>query len=858
MKDHRVLAAIVFLASVLPVGAADQVLPGRSLSMRTPTSGRQRALTFIVRSSGLTAPAPGGPDDPRTAGATLRVQAASGENATVSLPASGWSANQAGTLYRFSGSGPLAAVKASIVKAGSTLKVIARTTAITLDEPSQGSISLVFTVGTTQYCAEFGGTVSHDEPGRFVARRSPAPPACSTPPTTSTSTTSSTTTTTVPNPCGNGTIDAGEQCDPPGSSCGAGPSCSADCTCPCDFLDPSVCLYPFPSDYLTVVDPSTATGRRVHYATASMPTNGGGVPMGASDYNQNDGFSPGASMLLRVPGVDLAMTGAAPITDIERSLDADAPIVLVNTSSLAHHLMWAEIDSNATTEPSRAVIIHPAVNLSEATRYIVALRRMKDSSGTLIAPNPDFVAYRDGTPTGDPVKEARRPHMESLFATLTAAGVDRSDLYLAWDFTVASRRGLTERLLFMRDDAFARLGTSAPTFTVTNVENDLDARIYRRVTGTYMVDRYVDSIIAPARLVLDSNGMPVHQLTPQPASFICTIPRAALPTATDPTTPGRASIYGHGLLGSNTEVNSGNVKDMGNEHNFVFCATKWMGMSDDDVGNAVSLLLDLSKFPTFPDRQQQGMLNQLFLARLMIHPQGFISDPAFKDSFGTPVIDTSAVFYDGNSQGGIFGGTVMAISQDITRGVLGVPGMNYSLLLTRSVDFATYSAILYPAYPNQIERPLLLALIQTLWDRSEPNGYAHHMTTDPLPNTPPHKVLLHLAFGDHQVANVATEIETRTIGGSIHQPALAPLRHSDVNPYFGIPAIASYPFDGSALVVWDSGAPTPPTTNTAPAAGADPHGAPRSSPIGRNQKSEFLKTGGTVIDVCSGAPCTVP
>jgi len=222
------------------------------------------------------------------------------------------------------------------------------------------------------------------------------------------------------------------------------------------------------------------------------------------------------------------------------------------------------------------------------------------------------------------------------------------------------------------------------------------------------------------------------------------------------------------------------------------------------------------------------------------------------------VIDTSDVFYDGNSQGGIFGGTVMAIAKDITRGVLGVPGMNYSLLLTRSTDFATYSAILYPSYPVVIQRPLLLALIQMLWDRSDPDGLAHHMTTDPLPNTPPHTVLLHEAFGDHQVANVATEIEARTIGASIHQPAIAAGRSYEVAPYPFIPAIPSYPFDGSALIVWDSGAATPPITNTAPNTGNDPHSDPRSSVNARQQKSDFLQTGGAVTDVCSGLPCTAP
>jgi hypothetical protein len=533
--------------------------------------------------------------------------------------------------------------------------------------------------------------------------------------------------------------------------------------------------------------------------------------------------------------------------------------VLVNASTLEHHLMWAEIDSNASSAATRSLIIHPAVNLDEATRYIVALRRMKDAAGGLITPNADFLAYRDGTSTGDPVKESRRAHMEEIFTTLAAAGVARNDLYLAWDFTVASRRTLSERLLFARDDGFKRLGANAPAFNVSLVEDNVDGNIFRRVTGTYQVERYVDSPDSGARMILNSKGLPTHQDTPQPASFICIIPRAALPSAAGPAVPARASLYGHGLLGSNDEVNASNVKAMANEHNFVFCATKWIGMADEDVGNAVAILQELGKFPSLTDRLQQAMLDQLFLARLMIHKNGFVTHPAFQDASGHPVIDTSAVFYDGNSQGGIFGGTVMAIAQDIKRGVLGVPGMNYSLLLTRSKDFAAYSAFLYPAYPDELTRPLLLALIQMLWDRSDPNGYAHHITADPLPKTPAHKVLLHLAFGDQQVANVATEIQARTLGLSIHQPTIAAGRNPDVTPYYGIPAIPSDPFDGSALIVWDSGAATPPTTNTAPSTGPDPHEDPRSSPLAREQKSDFLKaTGGAVVDVCSGAPCVAP
>jgi hypothetical protein len=281
-------------------------------------------------------------------------------------------------------------------------------------------------------------------------------------------------------------------------------------------------------------------------------------------------------------------------------------------------------------------------------------------------------------------------------------------------------------------------------------------------------------------------------------------------------------------------------------------------MSTQDLPNIASILADLSNFSSLPDRAQQGFVNFMYLGRLMIHPNGFNSDPAFqftKNGVPQSVIDPTRLFYDGNSQGGIMGGSLAALAPDYNRAVLGVPAMNYSTLLRRSVDFDQYAVVLYQNYPNELERPLILALMQMLWDRGEADGYAHHMTDDPYPNTPAHTVLLHQAFGDHQVANVATEVEARTIGAAIRTPELDPGRHSDRNPYFGIPPIPSYPYAGSGYVVWDSGSPTPPTTETPPRTGADPHSHPRGTFIARIQKSEFLQVNGSVVDVCGLKPC---
>ena len=90
-------------------------------------------------------------------------------------------------------------------------------------------------------------------------------------------------------------------------------------------------------------------------------------------------------------------------------------------------------------------------------------------------------------------------------------------------------------------------------------------------------------------------------------------------------------------------------------------------------------------------------------------PDGFSSDPAFqfRRPFGASTT-ASGLYYYGNSQGGIAGGALTAVEPDITRTVLYVPGMNYSTLLTRSVDFADYSTILYPSYPDE-SRPAAAA-----------------------------------------------------------------------------------------------------------------------------------------------------
>jgi hypothetical protein len=747
----------------------------------------------------------------------------------------------------------------------------------------------------------------------------------------------------------------------------------------CDILDTSHCLFPFPSNHFTVRaapdSPQSAekggTGLRVNFSELGMPRSTVGKPIDPTEWNRNDGFSPGQMILTYVPDVATIkdaegsptgpIVGAPPITNIGASLDIDnSSIVVLDAETGQPHPVWAEINLNAgfllpadkienpnPAYPKRAsVIIRPGANFAEGRRYVVVLKNLKrdsDPAHTLPA-GTGFAACRDRTDTALPTVRSRCEALEeNVFPVLRRAGIPRNDdLYLAWDFTTASTENNVGRLRHMRDDAFINyLGQQeapdgsiinlgrVPKFKVTSVSADR-----RTIQGSFTVPSYVVPVdpspleqerefrqqlkeqfpqLAP--LLDPFNSIPREATTvsappnrlfynpadnPNPndplgqrygdglpdrtgemtTTFTCELPPQAL------SNPGstRPIVYGHGLLGGQGERGSDN------EYNLMYCKADWFGFAFGDVPNVVTALMDMSNFPVIPDGSQQGMINQLFFARLLRHPEGFAADPAFQVN-GQPVYDTREVFYDGNSQGGILGGVVVAMSKDITRGVLGVVGMNYSTLLRRSVDYdgelglglPPYSMPIHLMYQDDLDRDFVYSLIQMLWDRSENNGYAHHITNNAALKGPDNQVLLHPAFADHQVTHWSAQVMARTIGvevadmyqrkpgeGVTHTYAskwdFFAQRDPDDADFWSLPLVgrdagAAYDTVGctgtacrttkSAFVEFDEGrTAVPPIGNVPPRADDfDPHGYPRGTIFGRCQKSHFLHTQGRVIDV---------
>ena len=94
---------------------------------------------------------------------------------------------------------------------------------------------------------------------------------------------------------------------------------------------------------------------------------------------------------------------------------------------------------------------------------------------------------------------------------------------------------------------------------------------------------------------------------------MCVVPRRRRPR--------RAPLlFGHGLFQDETAVDT--IALLAVASNAVICGTNFTGMANEDLPNAGVVSADLSRFPTMADRLQQGILNFMFLGRVMIHPQG--------------------------------------------------------------------------------------------------------------------------------------------------------------------------------------------------------------------------------------------
>ena len=629
----------------------------------------------------------------------------------------------------------------------------------------------------------------------------------------------------------------------------------------CDPIVPDECGMPYPSSVWTTPDSTTATGVHLYFGDTTLPTwNLQGDHVDKTPWLGRDGFSPGSAIMTHLPNA--TVTGLADAYHIEQSVLPTSPTLLIEYSTGALVPHWAELDESETaTDDRRTFFIRPAIRLQDAARYLVVIRNVVDDSGAPLPVNAVFQALRDATSSDELSVAPRRALYADIVSKLQSYGVDIPSLQLAWDFTTASKADTTQWMIHMRDDALQTVGTAGPAYTYSQctahpsgpsadacgVFDDPNPYIRRRIIGQMTVPLYLDEPNPGATLHFGPDGMPAQNGTAV-FQFTVQIPNSLVNSGQ----PGPIIQNAHGLFGDQSEGRDSYMAETCDREGYVEIAVDLVGMASDDGSGYVPNLVtgDLSLFYHLVDRLHQGFINELLAMRMMIG--GMASDPA--TSFdGKPTIDPTQRFYRGDSQGGISGGVYMAISTDVTRGLMGEPGAPYNLLLDRSVDFQPFFVLMRGAYPDPIDAQLGLGLIQSLWDRAEPDGYIPYISQAMLPGTPAHHVLIHDAIGDQQVTPLGAHFIARTIGAQNLQPV-----NREV---YGIQDGASG-FAGNGICEWSFGLPAsqspvtdvPPPSNTEP----DPHDTLRQQADAQDMADVFFRTGNVVQTCAAGAPCAAP
>jgi hypothetical protein len=597
----------------------------------------------------------------------------------------------------------------------------------------------------------------------------------------------------------------------------------------CDSLNPRHCLLPYPSSRYLTSDLASATGLRVTYPAEVLPPNAAGVRPSPTLFVA-DGFSPGTGILTSfVRKVSVERSAAATQHTIGRSLEADSPTVLFDVTSGQRLAHWVETDSLDPT----VLWLHPAQLLQEDHTVAVAIRQLVDEGGEALPVDAAFAALRDGQPTDAPDLETRRPDFEVLFEALERAGVGRRGLQAGWQFHIASGAWLRSELIALRDDMLARMGPQGLGCTVSSVEDGYGAGTavvsYRRVRGTYRVPSYMTSPTPPARLYRVEGRPAFKELVDVP--FTAIVPTSVKSGGR----PTRTIVYGHGLMAEGERtISSVEFRKSLDGLASVAVATDWAGMSVSDLGAVAGALGNVNQFLNVTDRLHQGILNTLALGRAF---KGSCAQmPEFEG-----LIDPRLLSFAGGSQGGILGATLLALATDFDRGVLMVNAAAFTYLMPRSIDFSPFLPQFEAAYPNPLERALVLTMLQGPWDHTDPAGWLPHLTRG-LPSLTPKRLLSVTVKNDAQVPNLGSDFAMRSAG-------LGLMAGSARDPWGFSPAGAD---PQSAYLVVDMGDRPVPETNVAPTQNDKGHSRVIGAASVLRTIDDFLRPDGKIVGHCSG------
>ncbi len=604
------------------------------------------------------------------------------------------------------------------------------------------------------------------------------------------------------------------------------------------------CLLPYPTDFYLVEDSAMPSGMRVEIPEAALPMSEEAGVVDFLAHTPADGFGILPPILALFP-FELSDENLVFWTDdVFESTGPDSPTVLLEADTGTPVLHFAELDPRAQPG-NQALLIRPLDRLEHGVRYIVAIRSLQQDSGEPVPPAEGFRRLRDGSAGGHPVLSQLVDHYESrIFAPLQEAGVERSALQLAWDFTTATEEHTTQDLLRVRELTLESLDASAPAAWVTEVDEDYDV-VSRRVRGMIEVPLFMESEEPGAYLHRGADGQVAANGTTE-FEFSVIIPRSVGDAS--PTQPARLLQFGHGFFGDRREMEGSFVRSFADRTGMVVIGIDWWGMSTPDLPDIIEdIMTNVGETLRFTERAHQGMANQLALVHAA--KTTLTQLPELQDQTGQLYYDPEEIYYYGISQGHILGGTYVALSPELEHIVFSVGACSFPFMMFRSANFVQFLGLIEIALPDRLDQQKFVALAPTVFERIDPITYAPYVLQDPLPGSPDRTLLMQIGIGDPQVPNVASHVHARALGLSHLQPAPRDIP--------GLPPVEGTVTE-SALVEFDfnlsgeiPGTYAIPTENTE---GNPVHEGVRRLDASIEQIDAFLRPGGVITNTCDG-PC---
>ena len=607
----------------------------------------------------------------------------------------------------------------------------------------------------------------------------------------------------------------------------------------CDNTNPDHCLLPFPSSAFLSNDSTSLTGFRVNIPGEAIPDSASAASKEFHMINSRDGHSPSSQIFTTFSSLP-NISSMASQDNIAPSIANGHESVLLNMDSGEIVKHWVEISSRTQEGEATLVHIRSLRGLEHNTQYAVAFRGLIDSDGAEVEPFDAFMALREEISTDSDQIENARLGYETMFSALSEVGFERASLQSAWWFHTASSQSLTENIISMRNDAIQRLGDDGIGCNVTSVDENYgnDNSTLRRISGTITTPHYLESIYPPTPMMRDEDGKPKFNFLSE-VVFTLTIPMSAAENSQ----PAPLVVLGHGFLGNGEGMVSG-FRGWANQSGVATIGTDFKGWSSDGDFDAVTFgLMNVNYLQHQSERLQQSVINHLAMIKTI---KGVCSELSEFFHNGINLVDTSDVDYMGVSLGGIRGPSMLSLIQEIDRGVLWVAGSSFGFIAERSTQYTQFEELFASplAYESTMDRSILLALMQSMWDTTEPETYLPFRDGGLEGELYPFEILYLASINDAQVTTLSADRASRTSG----IPVLA---NSTYHPHDL--DVVQAPISGSAIVYFDGNFPEVPPGNI--------QGPMAYHSLAHNQVLGFAPAidlaadyllSGTITDTCSG------